>query len=91
MSPAEENVTLGELSRALGALERRMEQGFEHINHRFDRMQFVPREVYEVQARQLIERLDALEEAKKWTVRTLVASFAFPMLVAVLVAVVVTR
>ena len=89
--PPESDITLGELARSMAQMERRLDARFVEINGRFDKLQFVSREVYDVQIRQLQERIDALEESKKWTVRTFVAAFLFPVLVAVVVALAVSR
>ena len=87
----EERVTLGELSRSLAGLERRMDQRFDTINRRLDALQYVGKEAYEVQVAQMQQRLEALEESRRWTVRTLVAAFLYPLLLAVVVAVVMSR
>lgn len=91
MTPPESDITLGELARSINQMERRINERFGEINGRFDKLQFVSREVYDVQINQLVARVDALEEAKKWTVRTFVAAFVFPVLVAVTVAVAVAK
>lgn len=88
---ADDDVTLGELSRALAALEGRMNDRFGRIDRRLDDMQFVPREIFNVQMKTLEDRVDILEEAKKWIVRTLVSAFIFPVIVAAFLAAVVTR
>lgn len=87
----EGEVTLGELSRSLASLEGRLYQMFGDVNRRLDNLQFVTRDVYDLQVKQLNERIVELEEARRWTTRTLVVSFLFPLLVAALVATVVTR
>ena len=87
----ESDITLGELSRNMSQMERRLDARFVEINSRFDKLQFVSREVYEVQIKQLREQVEELVEAKKWTIRTFVAAFVFPVLVAVVVALAVTR
>ena len=87
----ESDITLGELSRNMSQMERRLDARFVEINSRFDKLQFVSREVYEVQIKQLREQVEELVEAKKWTIRTFVAAFVFPVLVAVVVALAVSR
>lgn len=87
----ESDITVGELGRSMNQMERRLDQRFEEINRRLDNLQFVPREVYETQSRQMKEQIDELLEAKRWTVRTFVAAFLFPVAVAIIVAVTVTR
>ena len=91
MTPAPEDVTLGEIARGLASLEGRMSEKFAQVNLRLDGLQFVGRDVYDVQVKQLIDRLEDLEDAKRWTSRTLVASFLYPVLVAAVVALVVLR
>lgn len=88
---AHEDVTLGEISRGLASLEGRMSEKFAQVNRRLDNLQFVGRDVYDVQVRQLIDRIEDLEDARRWTARTLVASFLYPVLVAAVVALVVLR
>lgn len=86
MAP-EEPVTLGELSRSLAGLERRIETRFDHVNQRLDSLQYVSKGEHELQIGQLRERLDELEESRRWTVRTLVAAFVYPLLLALVIAV----
>jgi type II secretory pathway component PulF len=86
-----EDVTIGEISRGLVALEGRINDKFAQINHRLDTMEFVPRGEHNLQIRELTDRLAALEDDKKWTRRTLVAAFLYPVLVAAVVAMVVLK
>jgi hypothetical protein len=91
MTPAHDDVTMGELSRGLASLERRMNEQFTLMNRRLDTMQFVPRGEHDLQVKELTDRLSVLEDNKKWMSRTLVASFLYPVLVAAVVALVVLR
>jgi hypothetical protein len=91
VTPPESDITLGELARNMAQMERRLDARFVGLDARFDKLQFVSREVYEVQIKQLVDEVEALKEAKKWTVRTFVAAFMFPVLVAATVALVVSR
>lgn len=84
----ESDVTLGELSRRMVSMEGRMSDGFAAVNRRLDSLQFVNQETYRVEISAMSRRLDELEDAKKWTARTFVAAFLFPVLVGILVAVV---
>lgn len=86
-----EDVTLGEISRGLVALEGRMNDKFNQINHRLDTMEFVPRGEHNLQIKELSDRLADLEENQKWNRRTLVAAFLYPVLVAAVVALVVLK
>lgn len=88
---SEPEVTLGELSRVIGSLEIRINDQFGSINRRLDNLQFVSRDVYTVEVGTLVKRIEALEEAKKWTFRTFVGAFLFPVLVALVVAMVVVK
>lgn len=81
----ENDITLGELSRVISALKQDISGQFAQVNRRLDNLQYVPRDVYQVQIQQLTDRVDELEESKRWQVRTLVASFLFPVLVAVVI------
>lgn len=95
---ATEDVTLGELARRLDAFEQRVDRQFAANRQQIESLTFVQRDVYEVRHQALIdrvvmdeERIDALEEAKKWTIRTFVMAFIFPVLAAVLVALTISR
>ena len=90
MTP-EEPVTLGELSRSLAGLERRIEARFDHVNQRLDSLQYVSREAYQIEVEQIKERLDGLEESRRWMVRSLAGSFLFPLALAILLAQVLSR
>ena len=83
----DDDVTLGELWRGMIALERRMTDGFSEVNRRFDHLEFVPRETYNL----LAERVQKIEDAERWRNRTLVAAFLFPCIVTLITALVVTR
>ena len=84
-------VTLGELARGLLALEGRINEKFAEIGRRFDTLQFVPRETYDLKVKTLEDRLGQLEERNRWLARTAIAAFVFPVLVAIIVGLVVTR
>lgn len=86
-----EDITLGELSRGIVALEKRLGEQFASVNRRLDNLQFVSRDVHDEQLRQVNQRLDDLEESKKWTGRAFVAAFIYPLLVAAVVAAALTR
>lgn len=90
MTPPED-VTLGEIARGLTSLEGRMNEKFNQVNRRLDTMEFVPRGEHNLQMRELADRIHVLEDNKKWISRTLVASFLYPVLVAVVVALVVLK
>jgi len=85
------DVTLGELARRLSSMETRIDVKFGDVNRRLDNLNFVSQDVHALAMKSLTERVEMLEESKRWTARTLVASFAFPVLVALVVAMVVTR
>lgn len=91
MAGLPEDVTLGEIARGLVSLEARMGEKFNQVNRRLDTMEFVPRGEYAVQIQHLMEEIKDLQDAKRWTARTLVASFLYPVLVAAVVALVVLR
>jgi type II secretory pathway component PulF len=86
-----EDVTLGEVARSLAAFRLDVSEKFAQMNHRLDTMEFVPRGEHNLQINELKERVAVLEDNKKWMSRTLVASFLYPVLVAVVVAMVVLR
>lgn len=84
-------VTLGEVARALEGLESRMNLGFEQMNRRLDSLQYVPRGEYEIQINTLQSDIRELADSRRWFGRTMVAAFLFPLLIAVIVALVVTK
>lgn len=75
-----EDVTPGELGRRLDRIERKI-----------DNLQFVRRDVYDVEMSSVKARLDDLEEGRRWAFRGIVTSLVFPVLVAVILALVLTR
>ncbi len=91
MDDVPSEVTIGELYRYLQAMEKRVNDQFISVGARFDKLQFVNKETYNVQFTSLEERVNILEEAKTWFGRTLVAAFVFPILVAAIVTLLVTR
>ncbi len=88
---SDNDVTLGELARRLSSMETRIDGKFGDVNRRLDGLTFVGQDVHALAMKQVTDRLELLEESKRWTTRTLIASFIFPVMVAVLVALVVTR
>lgn len=86
-----EEVTIGELYRSISALDGRVSAQFESVNRRLDSLQFVHRETYAAEMTALRERVDTTEEKLRWMSRALVTSFAFPVMVALLLAVVLSR
>lgn len=90
MSP-EPDVTLGELSRSIASMEKRMGEGFSAVNQRLDTLQYVPRAEHDLALRGIREDVKSLEDKWTWMTRALVASFLFPLAVAVVVALVVTQ
>jgi hypothetical protein len=97
-----DDVTLGEIARNVAALRADMGEtfvafrtdmrdGLAGVNRRLDTLEYVPRGEHNVEMREMKARVTDLEEARKWVGRTLVASFLFPVLVAAVIALVVTR
>lgn len=87
----ESEVTLGEVARSLVALEARINGQFAEVTRRLDNLEFVPRREFEIQVAAIEADVKELKDGKQWIQRTLVASFLFPILVAVVIALVVTR
>lgn len=85
------DITIGELSRTIVAMDARINAQFAAVNHRLDGLQFVHRETFTVEMEALKDRVHELEEAKRWTARTFVAAFLFPILVAVILALAVAK
>lgn len=86
-----DDVTLGEVGRRVESLERRFDQRANELGAKIDSLQFVNRETYEAKHSALETRVAKLEEAKQFFGRSLIAQFAFPVLVALILAVVLTR
>lgn len=84
-------VTLGELGRRIDALEKRYTDGQKDLSRQITELQFVHRETFEVEQRQTTTRLDAIEERLRFYGRSLFVSFGLPVLVALILAVVLTR
>jgi hypothetical protein len=76
----EEPITIGELSRTVASLEKRMDVGFDQVNKRLDALQFVGREAYTIENAQVNKRLDAIEERGRWWGRSMVAVVLLPVL-----------
>lgn len=85
------DVTLGEMFRLVAGLESRINKKFDDVQGTIAGLSFVSRDVYEVEKRALVERVEDLEESRRWMVRTLVASLLLPILVAGVVAYMVSR
>lgn len=76
------DVTVGELFRALGKVEKAVDDGFTKVNGRIDnlRSEFVLKELYESERDALNEKLDKVHSAredgvsaKRWLVTTCIA------------------
>jgi len=66
-----------ETNRRLDGVNNHMERRFHELNESIHRLQFVPRETYEL----LVRRVEELEEGRKWFARALVVSFILPIAV----------
>ena len=86
-----DDVTLGELARGLAGLEGRINRKFDEIGATIGALQFVTRDVYDIQVQQLRDELAEIQERNRWVARTMVAAFLFPFLVALAVGLVLTR
>lgn len=86
---APDEVTLGEVSRALVSLEGRINEQFRTVNQRLDSLGYVPRGEYELQIKNLQADIRELEDSKKWMVRSLVVAFLFPLVIGMIVTLVV--
>lgn len=72
--------TLGELGRRLERIELQLQS-----------LQYVSRETYLLQITALVERVEVLENRSAFYARALVTSVIFPVLVAVIIAMALTR
>jgi hypothetical protein len=86
MTPPADEVTSGELSRRLDAMERRMDAGFGRVSQQVENLQFVHRDAYQAEQRAVVDRLVKLEQSKTWIARSVVGSVIFPVLTAALIA-----
>jgi Mg-chelatase subunit ChlI len=80
------DITIGELSRTIAAMDGRLTSQLQEVNRRLDGLQFVHRETYEAQREAFSTRLATIEEKDTWRGRALVVSFLFPVLIAVVLA-----
>lgn len=88
-----DDVTLGEVSRRLAALEHQFTAGVDRLGNRIDALQFVHRDVHRadvaaVRAELAVERArtDELEEDKKWMRRALLTGLLLPIVLSLLLA-----
>ena len=88
---AEDDVTLGELSRNITAMRGDFDRRFMEMNSRLDNLQFVSRDTYSVQMQSVTDRIEDLEDARKWVARTVGAAFLVAFLAPIFVALVVTK
>lgn len=89
--PPHDDVTLGELYRGMAALEGRINKKFDEIGATIGALQFVTRDVYDIEIKQLKDELAEIQDDRKWSRRVIVASFLFPVLVAIATGLVFTR
>lgn len=86
-----DDVTMGELARRLDRVEGRIAEQFGDMHRQIEGLQFVHRDTYLVQMAAMTARLETLEEKNRWTARALVTSIIFPVIVAITLALVLTR
>lgn len=86
---ADGEATLGEvklslhyLAQGLSRLETHQSEQFQSLTRKVDSLSYVPRGEYVLQISNVVERLEALEEAKQWTTRALVTALIYPIIVA---------
>lgn len=70
----EQGVSLGEVFRGLGRVEKSVEDGFKKVNDRIDNMrsEFVLREVYETRVSAIEEKVDGSSRSFRYWIATLV-------------------
>lgn len=88
---AEDDVTLGELSRNITAMRGDFDRRFMEMNSRLDNLQFVSRDTYTAEMNAVKKDVEELKESKQWMSRVLVGSLVLPVVVAFVVTWVVTR
>lgn len=86
-----DDVTMGELARRLDRVETRITEQFSDMHRQLEGLQFVHRDTYLVQMSAITDRLEALEEKNTWIARALVTSIIFPVIVAIILALALTR
>lgn len=79
-------ITIGELSRTIAAMEARIAGAFAEVHRRFDNLQFVNKETYAVQEAAQDSRIEALEEKDRYRGRAILVSLLYPGLLAILMA-----
>jgi len=84
-----DEISTGELDRRLSDMRAEMRSQFDKVNHHIEALQFVSRDTYLVQMQALTERLVKLEDAKTWLSRAVVVSLLFPILAAIVIALLV--
>lgn len=77
---ADGEVTIAELGRRLERIELQLQS-----------LQYVSREMYLLQTQSLVERIEVLENRSTFYARALVTSVIFPVIVAVIIALALTR
>lgn len=72
---AEGDVTVGELFRALGKVEKSVDDGFRHINERIDSLseKFVSKELYESEKQALHDKISEATRSRRWMTTTAIA------------------
>lgn len=77
MTPGE-GVTLGELFRSMGKIEKSVDDGFKSINERFDGLadKFVSKELYESEREAILGRIDEVRKSRGRLVTTTLAVLA---------------
>ena len=88
---AEDDVTLGELSRNITAMRGDFDRRFMEVNARLDNLQFVSRDVYTAQMAAVNERVSDLEDSHKWLARLAATAVVLGLLAPAFVALVVTK
>lgn len=86
-----DDMTLGELSRRLDAMERRLEAEFSKIGRSIESLNFVHIEQYRAERDALRSDVADIRDNLKWIVRSVVAALLFPLLVTIGVAIVVGK
>lgn len=91
MPGPDDNITLGEIWRRLDSLERRFDVRATELGNKIDSLQFVHKDTYEAEKHADRTRLDAIEERLRFYGRTMFVQLGLPILVALILAVVLTQ
>lgn len=84
------DVTIGELARRMTGIERRMDQGFDHLQRSIESLRYVHTDRYDAERDAITARLAAMEASNRWLSRAVSGALITALITAV-VTVLVAR